>query len=133
MRIFNHLAKLLVVATVLLIGCETDQLQTLEERDAAAIHMVIEKLTDAYVDRDWDRFAGFFDQDAIWMPPGAAPLSGEEAWWAWVQAWWDASTVVDIGVTTEELIISGDWAIERHSDFPGIIHLATKNPHAFKI
>jgi uncharacterized protein (TIGR02246 family) len=109
---------LAVVATLeLLVGCETDQRATVIDADEQAIKTVIGEMTDAYAARDWDTFASNFADDGIWMPPGLAPLSGEDAWWSFAQQWWDSSTVLDIGVTTEELVVTGDWAIERHTEF----------------
>ncbi len=56
------------------------------------------------------------------MPPRIAPLRGKDAWWDWVQSWWDYSTVVEIGVSTEEIIVVDDWAIERHSQYQTTIY-----------
>ena len=106
-----------VTAMTLLLGCETDRRETVVEADQTAIKTVIVELTDAYADCDWDAFAGFFTDDGIWMPPGLTPLSGKDAWWSFAQQWWDISQVVDIGVTTEELVVIGDWAIESHTEF----------------
>ena len=112
------LSILAVLATLnLLVGCETDHRKTIIDTDEKAIETVIGELTDAYAARDWDAFAAYFTDDGIWMPPGLAPLGGEDAWWSFAQQWWNSSTVLDIGVTTEELVVIGDWAIERHSEF----------------
>ncbi len=108
---------LAVTALLLLVGCESGTQPELVDEDSAAIGNSIEGLTDAYVARDWEAFAGFFAEDGVWMPPDVAPLRGKEAWWSFVQPWWDNSTVLEIGSTTEELIVIDDWAIEFHSEY----------------
>ena len=106
-----------ITAMLMLIGCEADRPEPSIDVDRKAIEIVIEELTNAYVARDWDSFAGYFTDDGIWMPPGVAPLRGNDAWWSFVQPWWDSSRVIDIGVTTEELVVINDWAIERHTEY----------------
>jgi uncharacterized protein (TIGR02246 family) len=102
---------------LILVACEAERPQPSVDVERKAIEIVIEELTDAYKARDWDAFAGYFTDDGIWMPPGVAPLRGKNAWWSFVQQWWDSSRVMDIGVTTEELVVINDWAIERHTEY----------------
>lgn len=106
-----------IAAMLMLLGCEAEQSEPSVDVERKAIKTVIDDLTNAYVARDWVAFAGFFTDEAIWMPPGITPLRGEEAWWSFVQQWWDSSNVTDIGVTTEELVVIDDWAIERHTEY----------------
>jgi len=106
-----------VIAMLILVACEAERPQPSVDVERKAIEIVIEELTDAYKARDWDAFAGYFTDDGIWMPPGVAPLRGKNAWWSFVQQWWDSSRVMDIGVTTEELVVINDWAIERHTEY----------------
>lgn len=106
-------AAVAATSMLLLVGCDLGRPTDSADNDIAAVHTAIEGLTDAYVARDWDTFVGYFTDDAIWMPSGVPPLQGKNAWWEWVEPWWDVSTVVDIGVSTEELIVIEDWAIER--------------------
>jgi len=106
-----------LVLTVVIVGCEVERPQPSADVDRKAIESVIEELTNAYVARDWDAFTDFFSDDGVWMPPGMAPLRGKDAWWSFVQPWWDGSNVIDIGVTTEELVVIDDWAIERHTEY----------------
>ena len=114
MSIFRPLAVTVVASLILVVGCGPDERHVSRDDDISAIRSVIDRLTDDYVARDWDSFANAFTNDGIWMPPGVAPLRGKEAWRAWVQPWWDSSTVLDIGVSTEEITVIDDWAIERH-------------------
>ena len=116
-RITSFLTCTALVSMVMFVGCEVEQPQSSPDVERKAIETVIEQLTDAYVARDWEAFAGFFADDGVWMPPGVAPLRGKDAWWSFVQPWWDNSTVLEIGSTTEELVVIDDWAIELHSEY----------------
>jgi len=107
-----------IAATMsLLVGCEADRSDNDVDADEAAINVLIEEMTDAFEARNWESFAGFFADDGVWMPPGVAPLTGKNEWWTLVQPWWSKSTVLESSVLTEDLIVSGDWAIERHVDY----------------
>ncbi len=112
-----HLTVITATALFLLVGCEPETQPESVTEDSAAIRKSIERLTDAYATRDWEAFAGFFADDGVWMPPDVAPLRGKEAWWSFVQPWWDSSTVLEIGSTTEKLVVIDDWAIEFHSEY----------------
>ena len=83
--------------------------------EIAEIKSFVESAEDAYVDRDWDRFADHFSEDALWMPNNRLPLLGESAWWSYAQRFWDTTEVVSMEVRSEDIIVLGDWAIERHS------------------
>jgi uncharacterized protein (TIGR02246 family) len=109
--------KLLAASLLLLGGCEGGDQESNNDEDIADIEAVSDQLTAAYVARDWDVFAGFFTDDGVWLPPGMPALSGKDEWWLFVEPWWHTSTVVDMGVTHEEIIIVDDWAIERHSEY----------------
>ena len=82
--------------------------------DIKAIKSVSEQLVEAYEARNWNAFAEFFTADGIWMPPGVAPLHGKDEWWAWVKPRWNDSTVVQMTLSSEEIVVTGDWAFERH-------------------
>jgi ketosteroid isomerase-like protein len=69
-----------------------------------------------YVARDWDGFASFFTEDAVWMPPDQPPLIGKDAWWSWIGEGWEQSTIEQLNSSHEEIVISGDWAYERHNE-----------------
>ncbi len=113
-----EITSLAIVASMsLLIACDSDRRDKGIDADQAAIKTLIGKSIDAFVARDWDEFVGTFSEDAVWMPPGSGILRGQDAWWSFVQPWWNSSAVIEIDITTEELIVSGDWAIERHSEF----------------
>ena len=117
MRISNRFTCAALVSMVILVGCEVERPQLSADVERKAIESTIEGLTNAYVARDWEAFSDSFTDDGVWMPPGIAPLRGTDAWWSFVQPWWDGSSVMDIGVTTEELVVIDDWAIERHTEY----------------
>ena len=85
------------------------------EEDIAEIKAFIQSAEDAYVERDWDRFADHFTVDGLWMPNNRLPLRGKSAWWSYVGRGWDKTRVVDMNVHTDEIIVSGGWAMERHT------------------
>lgn len=87
-----------------------------DEADIGAIKAVIEQLTEAYVARDWDRFSGFFTEDAVWVPADLPPLTGKAAWWSFVEQFWDSTAVEEIDLVSDEIILAGDWAFERHTE-----------------
>lgn len=117
-----------IIAMLMLVGCEADRPEPSIDVERKAIGIVIDELTNAYVARDWDTFAAYFTDDGVWMPPGVAPLRGKDSWWSFVQPWWDSSRVIDIGVTTEELVVIGDWAIERHTEFQVMMFGESEEP-----
>jgi len=101
---------------LLIVGCGTTQQAADTDADVAAIESLTEQVRDAYVARDWERFSGFFTNDGVWMPRNSMPLIGKEAWWSWIQGWWDQSAIEQMDVSTEEIVVAGDWAFERHND-----------------
>lgn len=86
------------------------------EADAEAIRALSSAVKEAYIARDWDQFAGYFTEDAIWMPNEVSPLTGKEQWWTFVAAFWGSTAVTEMEVVSEEIIVAGDWAFERHSE-----------------
>ena len=94
------------------------------EADIAAINAIAEHAQEAYMDRDWDRFSGFFTEDAIWMPENLLPLTGKSEWWTFVEQFWNSTAVVEMNVVTEEVILTGDWAFERHTETQVIVPTA---------
>jgi len=75
-----------------------------------------EQVTQAYIARDWDKFAGYFTEDAVWMPNDVLPLQGKEEWWMFVEPFWDTTAVVEMSVVSKEIVGAGEWAFERHTE-----------------
>jgi len=86
------------------------------EADREAIKIVSEQVQEAYIARDWDRFAAFFTEDAIWMPDEILPLTGKAEWWSFVEQFWTSTKVVKMDLVSDEIIVAGDWAFERHTE-----------------
>ena len=84
--------------------------------DIRMIEELLEQLSQAYVARDWDRFTSHYADDAIWMPPGQPPLVGKGEWWSWIGEKWDQSTIELMNMNHEEIVITGDWAYEWHTE-----------------
>ena len=112
------LRKPSVVSILILLvsaGCNS-QNETNTDADIAAINAVAEQVTEAYIARDWDRFSALFTEDAIWMPAEILPLTGKAAWWSFVEPFWTSTKVVEMDLVSDEIIVAGDWAFERHSE-----------------
>ena len=107
---------ILTGVVLLLNGCGTTQQAADHDADIAAIKSLTEQAKDAYVARDWEGLSGFFTDDGIWMPPDMTPLVGKEAWWSWVEQWWDQVAVKQMEISPEEIVIAGDWAFERYNE-----------------
>jgi ketosteroid isomerase-like protein len=48
--------------------------------------------------------------------PGQLPIIGKDAWRATVQGPFERSTVEQLNMPSEEIVIAGDWAFERHNE-----------------
>jgi uncharacterized protein (TIGR02246 family) len=118
----------LVLLALQLNACGTAQQAEDTDADIAAIKSLSEQAQDAYIARDWERFASFFTDDGVWMPPNKAPLVGKEAWWSWVQQWWDQSAVEQMNVSHEEIVVAGNWAFVRHNESQVTIPVAGGEP-----
>ena len=104
----------IAAAILLLTGCETDRRDAVTDADTTAIKAVSEQAADAWTAGDWNTFAEFYTDDTVWMPPGEATLRGKDALRAWVELIWNDSTVVEIDIRSEEIVVIDDWAFERH-------------------
>ena len=112
------LCKPSVVSILILLvsaGCNS-QNETNTDADIAAINTFSEQIQEAYIARDWDRFAAFFTEDAIWMPDGILPLTGKAEWWSLVEPFWTSTKVVKMDLVSDEIIVMEDWAFERHTE-----------------
>ena len=108
--------SVLMGVVLLLVSCGTTLQVADTDADVAAIENLIEQAKDTYVARDWEKFSGLFTNDGVWMPANRLPLIGKEAWWSWVQRGWEQSSVEQIDLSSEEIVVAGDWAFERHNE-----------------
>ena len=120
MKLNAHTIGLLLMLDMALNGCDqvdrgTDDAGKIAA-DVEAIKALEQQYAMAFQDRDWETFSGFFEPDGIWMPPERFPLVGKEAWWSFHSESWDVVSVPVAELHTEEVMVLGDWAIERHSE-----------------
>jgi len=87
-----------------------------EKRSVDAIRRMTDDLKEAYAARDLEKFVNFFAEDTVCMPHGELPIVGRAAWRSWLQAWWDEDNVDWMDLSTDEIVVAGDWAYERHHE-----------------
>ena len=85
-----------------------------DSQDVRAIRQTIRDLGVAYAAGDLDRFAGFFTDDIVAMPPGMVPIEGGNDWRKLLAGMFDRSTREEVAIETKEITVLGDWAIEWH-------------------
>jgi ketosteroid isomerase-like protein len=57
----------------------------------------------------------YLASDAVLMPPNAPRIVGVEAIGAWAAEWANQFTFNSLDYTESEIVIAGDWAIERYA------------------
>jgi uncharacterized protein (TIGR02246 family) len=62
--------------------------------------------------RDVDRYLDLLTDDIVWLPPGAAALSGKAAFGAWVQPFFERFDY-EFALTDPDVRVAGGWAVER--------------------
>ncbi len=125
-KLYPILATLLVLATS---GCAPQVHVEAEEAaireatsasshsaDVEAIKTLIEQSKAAFVSRDLERFVAVFSDDIVAMPPGQLPIVGIEEWRLWLSGWWDELALERFSFLTDEIVVAGNWAFERHTD-----------------
>ena len=86
------------------------------QADLSAIRSVIQQMMAASSARDLEAFVSLFTEDVVVMMPDRLPVIGKDAWRASVQGPFDRSTVEQLDMPSEEIVIAGDWAFERHNE-----------------
>ena len=89
------------------------------QADLSAVRSVIQQMLDASSARDLEAFVDLFTEDVIVMVPDRLPIIGKDAWRATVQGPFERSTVEQLNMPSEEIVIAGDWAFERHNETRG--------------
>ena len=87
-----------------------------QQADVNAIRSLIQQMKDASSARDLEAFVGLFTEDFIAMLPDRPPVIGRDAWRASVRAPFEQSSVEHLDMTSEEIVVAGDWAFERHDE-----------------
>jgi ketosteroid isomerase-like protein len=62
---------------------------------------------------DADALMAELTDDVIFMPPGQAPAVGKAAVRAWYEATMAEASTVKVSVPEREVVVAGDWGIER--------------------
>lgn len=81
--------------------------------DAEAIDRVREAVVTAENSGDLDGLVALHTDDAIRMPPNEPAVIGKEAIRTRWQAFFDRYTTNNVTVSSEEIIVAGDWAFDR--------------------
>jgi len=89
-------------------------MKPLTEADVKAIKKVLEQVAAAIDGEDVNGFAAMFTEDAVMMPPNHPAVIGKESIQSWFQDFVDKFTV-ELKASSEEINVSGDWAIVRLS------------------
>lgn len=97
-------------------GIRGDDVEDDRSSDAEAILTMSEKLKESYMNRDLERFIDFFTDDVVCMPSDEQPVVGRAAWRSWLLEWWEEKTVNRMDLMTDEILVFGDWAFERHHE-----------------
>ncbi len=84
------------------------------EADMEAINKVLEQEVAAINAGDVEAFVALFTDDAVLMAPGEPAVIGTEAVRSWAQDFSDQFTV-QYTVTSEEIVVAGNWAFQRLS------------------
>jgi uncharacterized protein (TIGR02246 family) len=80
------------------------------EADTAAINQVAESWADAFKAADAAALASLYTADSVLMPPNEEAVKGREAEQVWNQQLFDQFSVEQAELSTDELVVSGDWA-----------------------
>ena len=82
------------------------------EADIAAIESLTNQVMNAWNEGDLDAFMATVAEDAVYMPPGEPVLIGKEA----IRNWYDfGKETYDVTISSDEIEICGDWAIQRET------------------
>lgn len=98
-------------------GCVDESAQPLSETALAAevqaIEALDEALSEAAMARDAARFASFFADDAVQLPPGAPPLEGRAAIEEAAAGFFAAGATLSFANTNARVAAMGDLATSR--------------------
>ena len=112
--------KLLMIIPLVILLCFTFGCQQGEEvaeepavdvaADVAAIESLTNQVMNAWNEGDFEAFMATVAEDAVHMPPGYPVLIGKEA----IRSWYDFDKIsFDVTISSDEIEICGDWAIQR--------------------
>ena len=91
-------------------------MSTSDDMAVSEVRAAIEDMTEAYLAGELDRFAGFFTDDVVAMPPGAPAIVGIDDWKNILAGMFARSNRSDMVSISEDITVIGDWAIEWHNE-----------------
>lgn len=102
------------LTTAAALACAPAEPATTTEEDVAAIERVREAEVAALKAVDIEGSLAILTEDCRMLPPNEPMLTGVHAAHAWIETFHEQFTA-DIEYTDAEIIVSGDWAIERYA------------------
>ncbi|MDX1701423.1 MAG: DUF4440 domain-containing protein [Melioribacteraceae bacterium] len=107
--------KILIVfllgCTILLMNACEKQIDTKAETEK--IKVIVKEFDEANMSGDIDKFVSLYTEDAISMPQHESVRKGIDAIRDYHQSYHEQNNVIESKNISEEVIICGDWAIER--------------------
>lgn len=82
--------------------------------DVDAVNALLEQVVKAFNAGDVDAFMDCFTDDAVWMLPDQAAITGKEAARTWYQDVFER-TAFDVTAYTDDLMVAGDWAYAQRT------------------
>jgi uncharacterized protein (TIGR02246 family) len=79
------------------------------DTDTRAILQIVQEMLTAQEAEDVEAWLEFVDEDAVWLPPNEAPITGKAAIRDWVIGFYDLYSVAE-EMTSAEVHVTGDWA-----------------------
>lgn len=108
-------ARSTLAATVLILtACSAQVAVTVDDTADREAIMAVRDMEVATL-QSGDRSMSYTTEDFSMMPPGAPMSVGREAAQAWAEEFMSAVTVEHIAYDESNLVISGNWAIERYT------------------
>ncbi|MFQ5929648.1 MAG: YybH family protein [Acidobacteriota bacterium] len=83
------------------------------EADVEAINTAGEEFVAAAKANSVEGLVFFYAADAVLMPPNEPAANGSEGVQEWMQSFFDRFTMEDFSISTEEVVVVGDWAFRR--------------------
>ncbi|MFI5311007.1 MAG: YybH family protein [Gemmatimonadales bacterium] len=109
----RHHAKTVVTIALLAVtaGCQSAPASTeLSDADVTAVKSQIDRWAKAALAADWTAGLKELTNDAVWLPPNAAPLVGHDALLAWLNSY---PKITRFDHTVDEVVGHGDLAYAR--------------------
>ena len=123
MRYLMILAGVVCLSFILLPSCAPQPEEQAEpdaeeaasaEGDVEAINELLDEEVASVNDGDVERLLTLVADDTVWMPPNHPAIFGKEALRSWAEDFLSQFSV-EITASSEEVLVFGDWALQRYS------------------